>query len=138
MQYKAFAAALTETLRKHYGGKIPAFSTIARDFALHSPAGLSPISVETPRKWLRGQSLPSLERLQTLANWLGPEILETLNGDFLKRADKHHPKKSPDMDEDIADVTEMLEQLTQEELISVKSLLHHLVDAHKTRGNGKA
>lgn len=138
MPYKAFADALANSLRKHYGGRIPSFSTIARDFALHSPAGLAPISVETPRKWIRGESLPSLERLQTLAHWLGAEILDPLNGSFLKKSDQPHNGKSPNAGR-IANVTELLEQLTNDELDSVEQLLSHLVKAHvKQHDNGKA
>ena len=138
MQHKDFAEALAGSLRRHYGGHIPSFSTIARDFALHSPAGLAPISVETPRKWIRGESLPSLERLQVLTHWLGPEILEPLNGGFLKKSDKPHNGIHPTADR-IANVTELLEQLTSDELDSVEQLLGHLVKAHvKQRGNGKA
>lgn len=137
MQYEDFANALASSLRKHYDGKIPSFSTIARDFALHSPEGLAPISVETPRKWMRGESLPSLERLQTLAHWLGPEILEPLNGKFLGKTKEREGNNSLSTS-DISDITELLKQLTPEELNSVTRLLHHLVDAHKTpRGDGK-
>ena len=137
MQYKDFADALAGSLRKHYGGRIPSFSTIARDFALHSPLGLAPISVETPRKWIRGESLPSLERLQTLAHWLGPEILEPVNGRFLKKSTHQHNGQSQSTDR-IANVTELLEQLTSEELDSVEQLLTHLINAHaSSRGNGK-
>lgn len=137
MHHKAFADALVESLRKHYGGRIPSFSTIARDFALHSPAGLAPISAETPRKWIRGESLPSLERLQTLALWLGPEILESLNKKFLGKA-SFRANSQTSSTSDIEGVTELLEQLTPEELASVAQLLHHLVDARtKPRGNGK-
>ena len=137
MQYKDFADALAGSLRKHYGGRIPSFSTIARDFALHSPVGLAPISVETPRKWVRGESLPSLERLQTLAHWLGPEILEPVNGRFLKKSNHQHNGHSLSSDQ-IANVTELLEQLTREELDSVEQLLNHLVNARATqRTNGK-
>ena len=138
MHNAEFAEIFAACLKRHYGGKIPSFATIARDFAFHSPAGLAPISAETPRKWVRGQSLPSLERLQTLAHWLGPEILDPLNGNFLKKADKSHSEKSSDTADEVAEVGELLEQLSHEEIESVKGLLHHLVNAHtKPRGNGK-
>lgn len=138
MLHKTFAEALSKSLSKHYGGRIPSFSTIARDFALHSPAGLAPISVETPRKWVRGESLPSLERLQTLAQWLGSEILEPLNGEFLIKSEKTHNGSHLTADQ-IAHITELLEQLTSDELDSVEQLLSHLAKPHvKQRGNGKA
>lgn len=136
MQNKTFAAVLTASLREHYSGRLPSFATIARDFALHSPEGLAPISAETPRKWIRGESLPSLERLQTLALWLGPEILESLNKNLGKASFRANSQTSSTSD--IEGVTELLEQLTPEELNSVAQLLHHLVDARtKPRGNGK-
>lgn len=135
MHHKVFADALAKSLRNFYGGQIPSFSTIARDFALHSPVGLAPISVETPRKWMRGESLPSLERLQTLAHWLGPEILESLNGKFLGNKKQHGNGKSM-LASELADATELLKQLTAEELDSVAQLLRHLVNAH-TNPHGK-
>lgn len=135
MQNKTFAAVLTASLREHYNGRLPAFATIARDFALHSPEGLAPISAETPRKWIRGQSLPSLERLHTLAHWLGPEILGPLNGKFIENPIANEKPKTS-LASEVADVTELLKQLTPEELDTVAQLLHHLVGAHmKHRGN---
>ncbi len=137
MQHQAFTETLAACLARHYGGKIPSFATIARDFALHSPPGLPPISVETPRKWMRGQSLPSLERLQTLAHWLGPEILESLSGDFLYTLNSKSNDGSGS-DAAITDVSNLLEQLSAEELASIKELLQHLVNGRTKRGNGKA
>ena len=137
MQHKAFTEALAACLTRHYGGRIPSFATIARDFALHSPPGLPPISVETPRKWMRGQSLPSLERLQTLSHWLGTEILESLNGNFLYALSS----RSNDGSEShigITEVSELLEQLSTEEFESIKQLIQHLVNGRTQRGNGKA
>ena len=137
MQQNNFEVRLTECLKKFYGGKLPAFSTIARDFTLHSPQGLKPLSVEAPRKWVRGTSLPSLERLQTLANWLGPEILEPLNGNFLDQP-SHTGNGHVQSADELQSVADLLKQLTPEELESVKQLLGHLVSAHeKHRGNGR-
>jgi len=127
MNYKRFAENLTVALKKHYGGKIPSFSRIARDFALNSPASLPPISVETPRKWVRGESLPSLERLHTLANWLGPEILDPLNGSFLNQT---HQAESGHSTEYLADIARLLEDLHPEQLNSVRQLLHLWVKTH--------
>ena len=136
MRYKAFSDVLATSLRKHYGGRIPSFATIARDFALHSPTGLAPISVETPRKWMRGESLPSLERLQTLANWLGSEILEPLNGKFLGKSSSTDGEVASTSD--VTEIAELLKQLTSDELESISQLLHHLIDAHKnSRTNEK-
>jgi hypothetical protein len=59
---------------------------------------------------MRGQSLPSLERLQTLAHWLGPEILESLNGDFLCTLNSKSNDGSGS-DAAITDVSNLLEQL---------------------------
>lgn len=137
MQNKNFTIALTGSLRKHYGGRIPSFSTIARDFALHSPVGLAPISVETPRKWLRGDSLPSLERLQTLAQWLGPELLDSLKIGQLKKPESHKCCHLQPSDQ-IVCVTELLEQLTKDELSKIEQLLIHLVNAHVTPRSKKS
>ena len=139
MPHQAFSGTLAACLKRHYGGRIPSFATIARDFALHSPEGLAPISVETPRKWLRGDSLPSLERLQTLANWLGSEILEPLNGNFLKQSTHpHNGDTSKASTTELAEIDQLLHQLTHEELASIRQVLQHLVEARNRSSNGKA
>jgi hypothetical protein len=68
-----FASQLSDCLRKTYRGHIPSIAVIARDFSFKAPH-LPHISGETVRKWLRGESLPHVSRMQVLIDWLGPEV----------------------------------------------------------------
>lgn len=70
-----FSTELVECLKRVYGGRMPSIATVARDFSLKSPH-LAHISNETIRKWIRGDSLPHVSRMQVLIDWLGPKIGE--------------------------------------------------------------
>jgi hypothetical protein len=70
-----FAAQLKKCLELHYDGRLPSISTIARDFSLKANH-LPHVSGETVRKWLRAETIPQYPRVQSLADWLGPELLE--------------------------------------------------------------
>ena len=70
----AFAKNLKEKLCAFYGGRMPSFSTTARDFALRSPH-LKHVSSETIRKWVRGSSLPTVERLRVLNEWFQCDLM---------------------------------------------------------------
>lgn len=69
-----FAAQLKKCLELKYGGRLPSISTIARDFSLKANH-LPHVSGETVRKWLRAETIPQYPRVQSLADWLGPELL---------------------------------------------------------------
>jgi len=71
---RQFAGQLKKCLEVHYGGRIPSLSTIARDFSLKANH-LPHVSGETVRKWLRAETIPQYPRVQSLADWLGPELL---------------------------------------------------------------
>ena len=70
---EAFSIELAKSLRQAYGGRIPSIAIVARDFSLKSPH-LPHISNESIRKWLRGETLPHISRMQVLIDWLGPQI----------------------------------------------------------------
>ena len=69
-----FASQLKKCLELHYGGRLRSISTIARDFSLKANH-LPHVSGETVRKWLRAETIPQYPRVQSLADWLGPELL---------------------------------------------------------------
>jgi len=73
MKYQ-FAVQLKKCLELHYGGRIPSIATIARDFSLKANH-LPHVSGEKVRKWLRAETIPQYPRVQSLADWLGPELL---------------------------------------------------------------
>ena len=68
-----FSKALAQHLLQYYG-RIPSASIFARDFNFRAPPEISPISQETARRWIRGISLPEMDKLQLIAEWLGIEI----------------------------------------------------------------
>lgn len=72
---RSFANGLIDSLKRFYGGRIPAMATIARDFSFQSPH-LPHVSGETVRKWIRGDTLPHVSRMQVLIDWLGPQLAD--------------------------------------------------------------
>lgn len=68
-----FSKALAQHLLQFYG-RIPSASIFARDFNFRAAPEISPISQETARRWIRGISLPEMDKLQLIAEWLGIEI----------------------------------------------------------------
>jgi len=75
-----FARSLRESLRVRYG-KVPSAAVVARDFNLRA-YGVAPITQESARRWMRGESFPSPKHLEILISWLGvslePAILTPL------------------------------------------------------------
>jgi len=69
-----FGKELCKRLVDHYG-RMPSAAVVARDFNFRSPH-LSPISQETARRWIRGLSVPEIERLSILATWLKIDVKE--------------------------------------------------------------
>ena len=63
-----FSQALRESLKARYG-KLPSAATVARDFNLRA-YGVSPITQESARRWMRAESFPKPEYLEILLNWL--------------------------------------------------------------------
>ena len=63
-----FARSLCECLKARYG-KLPSAATVARDFNLRA-YGVSPITQESARRWMRGESFPKPKYLEILLNWL--------------------------------------------------------------------
>lgn len=83
---EAFAAQLRARLRQRFRGKLPSAAIVAREFNLRAN-GVLPISQESTRRWIRGNSIPDAPRLAVLAAWLNldfnaalgpaPEVLQT-------------------------------------------------------------
>ena len=68
-----FSKALAQQLLQYYG-RIPSASIFARDFNFRIPPEMNPISQETARRWIRGISLPEMDKLKLLGQWLGLEM----------------------------------------------------------------
>ena len=67
-----FAHSLRESLRARYG-KLPSAAVLARDFNLRAD-GVSCITQESARRWMRGEAFPRPEYLEILINWLGVSL----------------------------------------------------------------
>ncbi len=67
-----FARSLRESLRVRYG-KLPSAAVLARDFNLRA-YGVSPITQESARRWMRGECFPKSAYLEILVNWLGVSL----------------------------------------------------------------
>jgi len=68
-----FSTSLNQQLL-HYYRRIPSASILARDFNSRSQGLMNPITQETARRWIRGLSMPEMDKLQVLINWLDLNI----------------------------------------------------------------
>jgi hypothetical protein len=81
-----FADSLNRQLLDYYG-RIPSAAALARDFNLRAE-NIAPITQEAARRWIRGLSMPEMDKLQVLISWLG------LNIDFLSESSHEGTKSS--------------------------------------------
>lgn len=109
---QAFAQAMTDALRVHYG-RIPSAAVAARDFNLRNP-NTPAISEETARRWMRGLSLPEGERMTVLARWLGLDM----NGIFGDQKTPVFPGRS-----DQQELLKLLNELNATQLALLKNLI---------------
>ncbi len=109
---QAFAQAMTDALRVHYG-RIPSAAVAARDFNLRNP-NTPAISEETARRWMRGLSLPEGERMTVLARWLGLDM----NSIFGDHQTPVFPGRS-----DQQEVLKLLNELNATQLAVLKNLI---------------
>ena len=74
-------------------GYEPKASVIEREFNLRHYG--KPIGLHAVARWLRGEGLPSLARLQTLAEWLEVDIHELVSEEKAYQVAKLEKKKEP-------------------------------------------
>ena len=74
-------------------GYEPKASVIERVFNLRHYG--KPIGLHAVARWLRGEGLPSLARLQTLAKWLEIDIQELVSDEKAYQVAKLEKKKEP-------------------------------------------
>lgn len=128
-----FASQLSDCLRKTYRGHMPSIAVIARDFSLKAPH-LPHISGETVRKWLRGESLPHVSRMQVLIDWLGPEVATPFEQHT--RALVHQPhaasaERADTTDEHCDELMHIARLLTEKEYQSVLDIARLLAEKHR-------
>ena len=121
-----FARSLCESLRVRYG-KVPSAAVVARDFNLRA-YGVAPITQESARRWMRGESFPSPKHLGILISWLGVSLdlailtpqrqtqTSTLNGEQAP----YYVSPIPASDERI---TRLVASLNPEQRIAVVKLI---------------
>lgn len=96
-----FACSLRESLKARYG-KLPSAAVLARDFNLRA-YGVSPITQESARRWMRGECFPKSEYLEILINWLGV----SLDAVVLMPEKRVHTPYSFDMESELGYITPM-------------------------------
>jgi len=96
-----FARSLRESLRERYG-KVPSAAVVARDFNLRA-YGIAPITQESARRWLCGESFPSPKYLGILISWLGV----SLDAVVLTPEKRVHTPYSFDMESESGYITPM-------------------------------
>lgn len=129
MTKRVFAAQLKTGLLKHYHGAMPSFNVIARDFTLHAP-DLSPVSSETIRNWLRGESMPHISRMQVLIEWLGADLVEFAIKPSMDCCNKGFRKTCQN---DRLALCDLIEKLDQQESQAMMAVLHMLASRHNAK-----
>ena len=74
-------------------GISPRASVLEREFNLHHYG--KPIGFHAVARWLRGEALPSLARLRTLADWLEVELTELVSAETAYKINKVEKQKEP-------------------------------------------
>jgi hypothetical protein len=74
-------------------GISPKASVLEREFNLHHYG--KPIGLHAVARWLRGEALPSLARLRTLADWLEVELTELVSTETAYKINKVEKQKEP-------------------------------------------
>lgn len=124
-----FAAQLKKCLEIHYGGRLPSISTIARDFSLKANH-LPHVSGETVRKWLRAETIPQYPRVQSLADWLGPELLLPFEN-WHPSNGNHHADEAAITPDEAMRLVMTIQKLTRDDF----NLLFKLADKLQTKKN---
>jgi hypothetical protein len=62
-----FSKELNRQLLEYYG-RIPSAAVLARDYNLRA-ANAPQISQEAARRWIRGLSIPEMDKIHILVNW---------------------------------------------------------------------
>lgn len=88
---KLFAENLKKILVEK--GITPKASVLEREFNLHHYG--KPIGLHAVARWLRGEALPSLARLRTLADWLEVELTELVSAETAYKINKVEKQKEP-------------------------------------------
>jgi|LakMenEpi03Aug12_release.lakeMendotaPanAssembly.Ray.scaffolds.fasta_scaffold497642_2 hypothetical protein len=120
-----FAIQLKKCLENQYGGRIPSISTIARDFSLKANH-LPHVSGETVRKWLRAETIPQYPRVQSLSDWLGPELLIPFENWTHRSPPTSTENNVHITNEEVTRCTHLLQKLTRDDFNLILKLIGKL------------
>lgn len=152
-----FSEQFVKSLKDFYGGRIPSFATVARDFSLRAPH-LPHVSAETVRQWARGAAVPHVSRMQVLVDWLGPGVAASFDrhskvlvagkpdsqdhalGNALNLTSAHHDHGAPD-EQYLLELMHSLSSEEQQAVIEIAELLagkhrHDLLQAEAAKSLG--
>lgn len=96
-----FSASLNQQLISYYR-RIPSASILARDFNSRAHGIMNPVTQETARRWIRGLSMPEMDKLQILVQWLDIKIdlnLGSLDAENRENFEKGMRKKTVTLNE---------------------------------------
>ncbi len=121
----AFSERLQQALSSaEYSPSSP--TQLAREFNLRSSG--NPVTVHAARKWLQGESIPTQDKLRTLASWLD------VPADWLRFGIVENRKGSVAAPASIdAKVIALLQQLDEHHLTIAHEMLRALVKTYKKR-----
>jgi transcriptional regulator with XRE-family HTH domain len=121
----AFSERLQQALSSaEYSPSSP--TQLAREFNIRSDG--NPVTVHAARKWLQGESIPTQEKLRTLANWLD------VPADWLRFGIVEDGKGSGAAPASVdAKIIAQLQQLDEHHLTIAHELLRALVKTYKKR-----
>jgi len=101
-----FAIKFSENLSavlKHKFGEIPSNKFFADEFNLRA-SGTSTITPETARKWIKGLTVPEIDRFRVLVLWLGIDMSDLFMPDGVKLSEKQKEEVVEAMESKIHDL----------------------------------
>jgi transcriptional regulator with XRE-family HTH domain len=131
-EQESFSLRLKAALRDaHYPHCAESPTRLAREFnARFSGHAISPHAV---RKWLRGEAIPTQEKLRIVARWLGVTA-EWLRFDSTDpKADVDHTDLSAQCTPSDLQLIEELQQLDEESRLIARELIRLLVRMNRTK-----
>lgn len=106
---QAFASRLKQALTRS-SKKIESPSELALQFNLRHPS--EPISAQAAHKWLNGKAMPTVDKMETLAGWLGVPLQWLRYGIPETTAkSRSKPAKKSDLGNLAADEAELITRL---------------------------
>lgn len=107
-----FAEVLNGSLIKKYK-KVPSGSFLANQFNLRAE-GTTTITAETARKWVKGLSVPEIDRFKVLIKWLDLDVDDLFNTNTVHLNRKENNDVINAIETKIHDLVEMISKFKDE------------------------